>query len=380
MAKETGGCQVDLEKVPLKYPGLAPWQIWISESQERMTLAVAKNNWKKFSSLMKRRGVEATVIGKFTGSGKCLVKYHKKIIVEINMEFLHNGLPSRPMKTLKTKLKSIKIVPQKITNFTKTLEKMLSNLNICGFEFISQQYDYEVQANSVIKPLQGRGRVNGETTVTKPVLNSKKGVVISQGLYPHYSENNPYSMAAASIDTAIRNIVAAGGTIEKIALLDNFCWCSSNEPERLYQLKEAAKACYDYAVAYGTPFISGKDSMFNDFKGYDEKGHQVKISIPPTLLISSIGIIDDILKTVSIDIKFPGDLVYLLGETNGEFEYINPSKNKKNYRIFHNCVEKGLIASAISVTRGGLAVALAKTAMSGMHGVDFELKNSDLFL
>jgi phosphoribosylformylglycinamidine synthase len=380
MAKETEGCQVDLEKVPLKYPGLAPWQIWISESQERMTLAIAKNNWKKFSSLMKRRGVEATVIGKFTGSGKCLVKYHKKMVVEINMEFLHNGLPTRPMKTVKEKTGLVKTIPQKITNYTKTLEKMLSDLNICGFEFISQQYDYEVQANSVIKPLQGRGRVNGETTVTKPVLNSKKGVVISQGLYPHYSENNPYSMAAASIDTAIRNIVAAGGTIEKIALLDNFCWCSSNEPERLYQLKEAAKACYDYAVAYGTPFISGKDSMFNDFKGYDEKGHPVKISIPPTLLISSIGIIDDILKTVSIDTKFSGDLVYLLGETNGEFEYINPSKNKKNYQIFHNCVEKGLIASAISVTRGGLAVAIAKTAMSGMLGIEVELKNLDLFL
>jgi len=370
MARESGGCEIYLEKVPLKYPGLAPWQIWVSESQERMTLAVPKNNWKKFSSLMNQRGVEATIIGKFNDSGKCLVKYHQQTVVDIDMKFLHDGLPTRPMKTKKIQTEQRK-TPQ---------EKNLSDLNICGFEFISQQYDHEIQGSSVIKPLQGRGRVNGETTVIKPVLNSNKGIVLSQGLYPDLTEVDPYYIAGCSIDTAIRNVVAAGGTIEKIALLDNFCWCSSNEPERLYQLKEAAKACYDYAVAYDTPYISGKDSMFNDFKGYDEKGNPVKISVPPTLLISSIGIIDDILKTVSIDVKFPGDLVYLLGGTDNNWQEINPLKNKKNYQLFHQLVENGLIASSISVTRGGLAVALEKMAISGMLGVEVDLKNLDLFL
>jgi len=370
MAKESGGCEVDLEKVPLKYLGLAPWQIWISESQERMTLAVPKNNWKKFSSLMKKRGVEATIIGKFTCSGRCLVKHHKKTVMDVDMEFLHNGLPTRPMKTKKIPLK-LKIISPK---------KNLSHLNLCSFEYISQQYDHEVQGTSVIKPLQGKGRVNSEATVIKPVLNSKKGVVLSQGLYPEDSEVDSYYMAAASIDTAIRNAVATGADMEKIALLDNFCWCSANDPEKLYQLKQAAKGCFDYALAYGTPFISGKDSMFNDFNGYDEKGRPIKISVPPTLLISSIGVINDVLKTVSIDVKFPDDLIYLLGGLDNAWQKINPLKNKKNYQLFHRLIENQLISSAISVTRGGLAIALEKMAISAMLGIEVDLKNLDLYL
>jgi phosphoribosylformylglycinamidine synthase len=370
MAKESGGCEVHLEKVPLKYDGMAPWQIWISESQERMTLAVPKNKWQRFSLLMRRRGVEATVIGKFTNSGKCLVKHYKKTVMDVDMDFLHNGLPARPMRTRKISIK-LKKTPQ---------VKDLSHINTCSFEFISQQYDHEVQANSVIKPLQGKGRVNGEATVVKPLLSSKKGVVLSQGLCPYLSEVSSYYMAAASVDTAIRNAVVLGANIEKIALLDNFCWCSANEPERLYQLKQAVKACYDYAVAYETPFISGKDSMFNDFNGYDEKGRSIKISVPPTLLISSIGVIDDVLKTVSLDVKFPGDLIYLLGEIDNNWQEINPLENKKNYQLFHRLIENQLVASSISVTRGGLAVALEKMAIGGMLGIEVDLKNLDLFL
>lgn len=390
MAKESGGCIVVLDKVSLKYPGLEPWKIWVSESQERMTLAVPKNKWRKFASLMQRRGVEASLIGEFTNSGRCIVKYHHKTIMDVSMDFLHDGLPARPMQTKSVVSEKNTAKIPSLNNLNKTFLQMLSRLNITSFEFISMQYDHEVQGGSVLKPLQGKGRVNGDTTITKPILNSNKGVVISQGIYPNYSDLNPYNMAAISIDTAIRNIVAAGANIEKVALLDNFCWCSSNEPQRLGQLKKAAQACYDYALAFETPFISGKDSMFNDFKGFDEKGNPIKISIPPTLLISSIAVIDDLVKIISIDIKFPGDLIYVLGETfveMGGSEYyalkkcisndvpqVEALKNKKLYKDFYRCANKGLITSAISVHRGGLGVALAKMSLAGMLGIDVDLK------
>ncbi len=372
MANESGGCLVELDKVPLKYPGLEPWQIWISESQERMTLAVPPTKWNKFNELMKRRGVEATVIGKFTKSGKCVGTYKGKVILDLEMEFLHKGLPPRPMVSEVIKKTNEKLVVPEIKDFTKNLLKTLSSNNIAGFEFLSSQYDHEVQGGSVLKPLQGRGLINGDASVFKPVLDSKKGVILSASLYPEYSNKDSYLMTACSIDTAIRMAVTAGADPEKIAILDNFCWCDSKNPKRLWQLKQATQACYDFGVAFGTPFISGKDSMFNDFSGYDAKGKQLKISIPPTLLISAISVMDDINKTVSLDLKFAGDLIYVLGETFNEFGSVVPKvdtkKNQKLYKDFYKCVNKQLIASSISVNRGGLLVALAKTTMGGMLG------------
>ncbi|MDO8639716.1 MAG: phosphoribosylformylglycinamidine synthase subunit PurL [bacterium] len=396
MAKESGGCIVELSKIPLKYPGLDPWQIWISESQERMTLSIPKNKWGKFEKLMKIRGVEATRIGIFTKIKKCVVKYKNKKIMDIDMNFLHNGLPKRPMKTVNPRNIYSEPKIKKPANMTRIIHSMLQRINISGLEFISSQYDHEVQGSSVLKPLQGRGRINSDATVVKPLLNSQRGVVISQGIYPFYSDLNAYDMAGACIDTAIRNAVCAGADINKLALLDNFCWCSPDDPKRLYQLKMANKACFDLAVAFDTPFISGKDSMFNDFKGFDEKRNSIKISIPPTLLISSLGVIDDISKAISLDAKFPGDLIYVLGETREELgasEYfqmtdtlnkencignivpkVNALKNKKLYKTFHKCLTNGLMASAISVGRGGLGVALAKVSMGGMLGIDVSLE------
>ncbi|HSU72703.1 MAG TPA: phosphoribosylformylglycinamidine synthase subunit PurL [Candidatus Binatia bacterium] len=388
MARESGGCNVYLDKVPLKYPGLQPWEIWISESQERMTLAVAPYDWPHFEDLMKRRGVEATIIGEFTKSGKCVVAYNGKNVMDVDLEFLHDGLPPRPMQTKPVRQTHPEpVIPEQ--DLTQTLHRMLSRQNIASFEFISQQYDHEVQGTSVIKPLQGRGRVNGDASVIKPVFDSPKGVVVSQGINPSYSDIDTYHMAACAIDTSIRNAVAAGASLDHLALMDNFCWCSSTEPERLYQLKEAVRACYDVAVGFGTPFISGKDSMFNDFKGFDSEGKPVKISIPPTLLASSIGVIDDVTNAVSLDAKCAGDLVYILGVTHDELgasEYfamhgaigknvpkVNILRNKKVYEALAGAVREGLIASAQGVGRGGLAVALAKTAMGGMLGMQVAL-------
>lgn len=397
MARESDGCIVELDKVPLKYQGLNPWEIWISESQERMTLAVPKEKLHAFSDLMKRRGVEATVIGEFTASGRCVVNYSGQKVMDIDMEFLHNGLPPRPIKTRFARQMHEEPKLPSDGDLTDSLHNMLERLNIASYEFISQQYDHEVQGGSVIKPLQGRGRVNGDATIVKPLLDSHKGIVISQGINPSYSDIDTYNMAACAIDTAIRNAIAAGANLEYLALLDNFCWCSSNEPERLGQLKRAAQACHDYAIAFEVPFISGKDSMFNDFKGFDEKGRAVKISVPPTLLISSVGIIEDAEKAVSLDAKFENDLVYVLGETYDELggsEYfamlgeqengkshignkvpaVDAAKNKKLYNALSRAIEKEFVASAQSVHRGGLAVALAKTAIAGTLGMESSLE------
>ncbi|MFH1218541.1 MAG: AIR synthase-related protein, partial [Candidatus Peregrinibacteria bacterium] len=385
MAKECGGCEVELDKVPTKYPNLEPWKIWISESQERMTLAIPNNKLEEFLTLMESRGVEAAVIGKFTDSGRCKVNFKGETIMDIDLNFLHDGLPRKSLKTTYTKTKH----PEPTTlpkNHTETLLSLLSRPNITSYEFISRQYDHTVQGGAVLGPLHGKGQVNSPASVSKPFPESEKGIVCSQALNPTYSDIDTYHMAACAIDTAIRNNIAIGGNLDHMALMDNFCWCSSTDPERLGQLKSAAQAAYDYATAYSAPFISGKDSMFNDFKGFDKEGNPIKISVPPTLLISSISVIQDVIKAVSLDTKFPNDLIYLLGETLPEFggsEYyallnstgnsvpqVDAKKSIPLYKTLQQAIDKRLIASALSPSLGGLAIALAKKAIAGQLGMD----------
>lgn len=394
MAKESGGAKVMLEKVPLKYPNMEPWQIWISESQERMTLSVPKNNWKKFKEFMDKRGVEATVIGEFNNSGKMEVFWKKKKIMDISMQFLHNGLPKEYLRTLPWQYKN-KDPKIKIKNsYTVDLESLIKNKNIGSFDFISKQYDHEVQAGSVLKPTTGKGRLSTDAQVFRPVLDSKKGVILSTSTYPSYGDISTYDMSSSAIDTVVRNTVCVGGKIKDVAILDNYCWCSSSEPERLHQLHESLKACYNTAVFYGTPFISGKDSMFNDFKGYDENGNFIKLSIPPTLLISSIAVLNDAGKTVTPEFKNPKDIIYLLGETNDELggsEYfktlskdnkeeigtktpkVNLQNNKRVYEKLEKAIDLNLINSATSINSGGLAVALAKASIGGMLGCEIDI-------
>jgi len=393
MAKESGGFHLKLHDVPLKYPGLADWEIFISESQERMTLSVPKEKWPRLKSLMERRGVEATVIGEFTDSGKCIVEYEGKNIIDLDMDFVHHGLPPKPIRTTYERHTNEEPDIPLLENLTDSLHSMLGRKNIASISFISQQYDHEVQGGSVLKPLQGRGRINGDAAASRPILNSMKAAIISQGINPSYSDIDTYHMAASALDTAVRNVIAAGGNLDELYLMDNFCWCSSDDPQRMGELKEAVRACHDYAIAYGTPFISGKDSMYNDFKGFDHEGKPVKISIPPTLLVSSLGIVDDARNIISLDAKIPGDLIYVLGQTNDELggsEYfamygeqtrgkkyigndvpvVDAQKNIVMYNALTKAISLGLVASAQSIHKGGLAVALAKTAMGGMLGVD----------
>jgi phosphoribosylformylglycinamidine synthase len=389
MAKECNGCRVTLDAVPLKYPGMAPWEIWISESQERMTLAVPPQHIGQFMELMRRRDVEATVIGEFTGSGRCVVEYHGKVVMDIELGFLHDGLPKKHLRTTYTQ----KIFPEPPAHspgrLDNALAAMLRRRNICSKEFISTQYDHAVQGGHVLGPLQGPGRVQSAASLTKVLLGSKKGVGLSQGLFPSYSEIDPYRMAVAGIDAAIRGLVAMGIPLDRIAILDNFCWCSSDEPGRLGQLKAAARGCYDAATAFGTPFISGKDSMFNDFSGFDAQNHPVKISVPPTLLISSIGVHDDVSGAVSLDAKVEGDLVYVIGETAEElggseyFTHLGYTGNavpkldiaaaRERYNRMTSAIRHGLVASAFPVTHGGLGVALAKVSVAGRLGMNITL-------
>lgn len=409
MAKECGGVTVNLEKVPLKYPGLLPWQIWISESQERMTLSVPKEKWEMFKKLMDSRGVEATIVGEFTNSGNCVVNFNGEEIMNISLDFLHDGLPKKCLESSPIIRSYEEPKISKSTTRTKALEELFKDKNLSGFSFISDQYDHEVQASSVLKPLSGRGRINTDAQVFAPVLSSKKGVIVSTGLYPSYSDISTYHMAACAIDTAIRNAICAGAPLSHLAILDNFCWCSSYDKNRLAELIDAIKACYKYAVGYGTPLISGKDSMFNDFKGYDAKANPVAISIPPTLLISAIGVMSDLKKTISPEFKNAGDGIYILGETHDELgaseyykmlarnEKIHPArkgtpqegnlsignnvpkvdleKNIKIYNALEKSISKELVSSAISINGGGLAIALAKASVGGMLGCKITLKN-----
>ncbi len=390
MAKEAGGCEVDLSAVPLKYPGLEPWQIWLSESQERMTLAVPKSKWTALKKIFDRHDVEATRIGAFTKSGRCVVRVHKKTVMDMSLDFLHDGRPIEKQKTKKVVRAHTEPLPiDRARSIPSLILDMLRQPSIGSTAFISRQYDSEVQGSSVTKPLHGKGQVNADAAVLKPLAHSNRGIVLAHGYTPWYSQIDTYSMAASAIDTAIRNAVSAGVSLEHLAILDNFCWSSSEAPERLYELKQAAKACYDTAIAYGTPFISGKDSMFNDFRGYSESGDAIHIAALPTVLISAIGVMPDVEKAMTIDFKREGDLIYLLGDTNDELgasEYytrlghvgntvpsVNAKKNLKVYSAVSKAIQSNIVSSAIGVGRGGLAVALAKSTIAGGLGVDVAL-------
>ena len=392
MGQDTGGFEVDLETVPLKYPGMQPWEIWISESQERMTLAVSPNNWEKLHDMLQKRGVESWVIGTFTNSGKAVVKWYNQPIMNIDMDFIHDGVPQTPLVTTFTRGGEDEPNLEEPKDYRATMLAMLSRLNICSKEFIATQYDHNVQGSAVLGPLQGKGRVFADATVSRPVLTSHKGAVLSQGLAPRYSDIDTYDMAAASLDMAVRAAVAAGCPIEHLAILDNFCWCSSEDAERLGQLKRACEAIYDLAVTYQTPFISGKDSMFNDFKGYDANDNAIKISIPPTLLVSGIGVIPDINQSISLDSKMVGDLVYVIGATHHELgasEYyamnnvlgnnVPKTDGKSNlaiYKSYAKAAKHHWIASSIPVGLGGLGVALAKKCIASGLGMDLRLLSS----
>ncbi len=398
MAQESGGCIVDLTKVPLKYPGMAPWQIWVSESQERMTLAVPPEHLDEILELFRRRDVEATEIGQFTDTGQCVVSHGGKLVMDLALDFLLDGWPARelpcevalpPDRASDPELEAEKTLPPPPGEIQRLLLEILARPGIASRQELALRFDHEVQGSSVLKPLVGPGRVDSAATVVRPRPDSYRGIGVSQGLWPEATLLDPYSAAAGAMDAAVRPLVALGARLGRIALLDNFCWSKPKDPQRLWLLKESARACYEVAVAWGTPFISGKDSMHNDFSGYDGQGRTTRLSIPPTLLISSLAILDDVRRIASPDPKAAGDLIFLLGTTRralggsvyrahrklagGAVPELDLSTSKRLYGLHAQAVDRGLVASAQALGRGGLAVAVATACLAAQLGAEVDL-------
>jgi len=389
MGEETGA-EVWLEQAPLKYSGLSYTEIWISEAQERMVLAVPPENWDEFHALCASEGVEATVIGKFTDTQRLVLKYDGQQVGELTMGFLHDGRPPvvRDAIYQPVRQKPFKL-PATPGDLGQTLKGILSSLNVCSKERIIRQYDHEVQAGSVIKPLVGICHDGpSDAAVIRPDLKSQRGLVISCGMNPHLGDLDPYWMAASAIDEAVRNCVAVGANPERIAILDNFCWGNTERPETLGSLVRAALGCHDVAVAYGTPFVSGKDSLNNEFS-YEQNGEKVTISIPPSLLITAMGQTDDVERCVTMDLKEPGHALLLVGETReemggshfnliaggtgGQVPQVDMSSASRVFAAMYQAIQQGLVRSCHDLSEGGLAVALAEMAFAGGLGVTADL-------
>ncbi|MHC4456390.1 MAG: phosphoribosylformylglycinamidine synthase subunit PurL [Planctomycetota bacterium] len=370
------GAEVDLEKVPLKYSGLSYTEIWISEAQERMVIAVKPENLKAIKKIFDDENVESTVIGRFTDDKKLILRYNGQQVAEMDMEFLHGGVPKFRQKAVwKTPALAEPSMPER-DNFNEQLLQILSSYNVASKEWVIRQYDHEVQGGSVIKPLTGENNDGpSDAAVILPKLNSNKGLAISCGMNPLYGDIDPYSMALAGIDEAIRNLICVGGRADRIALLDNFSWGDCTKAETLGPLVRAAQACYDGAIAYQAPFISGKDSLNNEFTCEDG----TQISIPSTLLISAISIVDDINKCITMDAKKASNLLgshyyKILGQLGANAPKVNLETAPEIAKRISTAIADGLIVSCHDCSEGGLAVALAEIAFAGELGIEANLR------
>ena len=389
MASKTGVC-VYLERVPLKYSGLSYIEIWLSESQERMVLAVPPSTIEQLIALFQSEDVEATVIGEFTGNQRLQLFYDGNSVGDLDMEFLHSGLPQLEREAVwEAPCFSEPGFPQP-PDLGEDLLQILGSWNVCSKEWVIRQYDHEVQGGSVLKPLVGANNDGpSDAAVIRPILDSDMGVIVANGINPKYGDIDTYWMAASAIDEALRQVVAVGGNLQKIALLDNFCWGNPDKPDRLGGLVRAAQACYDIAIAYETPFISGKDSLYNEYETENES-----ICIPPTLLISAVSVMADVNRAVSMNCKEEGDLIYIVGETwnelGGSHYYgihgyvgnnvpkVNPSKGKQLMNALSAAIEKGIVKACHDCSEGGIGVAVAEMAFAGGLGMKLCLEQVPL--
>ncbi len=393
---ETCGARVDLEKVPLKYAGLTPAEIWISESQERMVLAVLPEKLKTILELFRMRGVEATPIGTFTDTGKLELLFKGEKVGELSMDFLHKGVPQvrRPARWSLPAADEPKRPSKK--DWTETLLTLLKNWDTCSKEWIIRQYDHEVQGGSVLKPLtEGPlpfGKAQGErrsgpsdAAVVRPRLDSQRGIVLANGINFRYGDLDPYWMAVLALEEVVRQVTAVGGSLDHLAVLDNFCFGSPGRPEVLGALVRTSEGCYDAAKAFGTPFISGKDSLHNEYKMGEET-----IEIPGTLLVSGIGLTEDVTKTISMDAKKAGNLLYVVGVTKEELggstyyaslgakgsqpPQVDLKRSPKLLKTVSKAIRSGLVEAAHDCSEGGLGVAAAEMAFAGGLGLTLDLR------
>lgn len=393
MGEETGA-EVELDRAPLKYEGLSHTEIWISEAQERMVLAVPPEHIDELVTMAAAEGVEATVLGSFTDTKRLLLKYEGTVVADLSMEFLHEGRPPVVRDAVYEPAQPTPLAPPEQDCYDEELRKILGSWNVCSKHWIIRQYDHEVQAGSVVKPLVGVQEDGpSDAAVIRPLLESRRGLVISCGMNPHFGDHDPYWMAAAAIDEAVRNCVAVGADPARIAILDNFCWGNTERPETLGSLVRAALACRDVALAYKTPFISGKDSLNNEFAYLDENGQRQVVAIPPSLLISAMGQIADASDAVTMDLKSPGNLIYLVGTTHdelggshfalvaglsgGEVPRLDPARSREIFLALHAAMNARLVRSCHDLSEGGLAVAAAEMAFAGSLGMDLVRPDSE---
>jgi phosphoribosylformylglycinamidine synthase len=398
MASECGG-EVQLEDVPLKYPGLEPWEIWLSEAQERMVIAVPEQNLEALQDICDKYDVESNNIGQFNTSGRIRVYYQDQVVLDLDNQFLHHGIPQR-------KLHAEIRVPQHAPGWLnpavdfslfkpeESLLKLLAHPNISSKEAVIRVYDHEVQGGTVVKPLNGvmdDGPADG--CVIKPLaVKGEQAFVISAGINPEYARQNPYQMTINVIDEAVRNALCCGVDPDQVAILDNFCWGDPMRVETMGDLVQSAQACYDGALRYGTPFVSGKDSFNNEYLGSDGLRH----AIPPTLLISAMGVIPDWRLALTSDLKQAGNLLYLVGYFSPRFggshhNLIDANQRVEEgmpvchpdtptvYRRVYQANQAGWLRSAHDLSEGGLAVSAAEMSIGGRLGLQLTLDGQNAF-
>jgi len=394
------GVEIYLDRVPLKYEGLNPWQILVSESQERMSLSVPVEKLEAFMELARKHDVEATDIGEFNDSGYFVARYNDDVVAYLEMGFLHDGVPGMELDAewLPPEMRGLyEPVLSEMNKHGDFLKEMLARPNVCSKEYIIRQFDHEVQATSVVKHLVGeKSDVMSDAVVLRPDLNSDEALAICSSINPDYSEIDTYNMTAIAMDEAIRRIIAVGGSLDQIAMNDNFVWPSPLEhkdnPDAKYkmaQLVRANEALYEYSKAYGTPCISGKDSVSMDSMVEDEFGAEHRVSAPPTIQFSAAGKMNSWEQSMTMDVKRAGDTVYVLGVTRDECggsEYykimgetglnapvVYADANVRNYRALEKAMREGLVSSVHGCYKGGLGVALAQSAFAGGFGMEIDL-------
>jgi phosphoribosylformylglycinamidine synthase II len=399
MARLAGGAELDLAKAPLKYPGLQPWEIFLSEAQERMTLAVPPDRLAPLLELATRRDVEATALGTFTDSGYLTLRHGDRVAGRLDMAFLHDGCPRLTLEARWTPPAVAAPRPLRAGRRDHALLELLASLNLCSKGYKARQYDAEVKGLSVVKPLIGvHGDVPADATVLRVDYESPEGVVLSEAINPFLSDLDAYAMAAGVVDLAVRRVIGAGGDPRRIAGLDNFCWPdpvlsdqTPDGPYKLAQLVRANQALYDVTTAYGVPLVSGKDSMKND----STRGGR-KISIPPTLLFTALGRIEDLDRAVTLSFKAPGDMIYIVGLTRdergasefhrwlarrqqrpadvgGAVPRVDTEQALPIHAAVHRAAGAGLLKSSHAPGPGGLAIGLARCALSGDLGAEVNL-------
>lgn len=399
---EKVGANVHLDRAPLKYAGLTYSEIWISEAQERMVFAVPQENLPNIQAICDEEHVELAVLGEFgqfndADEPELVLNFHNNEVGRMPMPFLHDGIPT-PTRTAKWAT-PIGATPSKASSREPStrdaLLKLLAHPNIASKRSIIRQYDHEVQGNVLLKPLVGPGGIGpGDASVIEPVPGSGKGLAIGCGLATNIGDpalgGDPYQMALAAIDECVRNLVCVGANPNLIAILDNFCWPSCKKPENLASLVRAAEGCYDGAKAYKTPFVSGKDSLNNQFTTQDGR----TIEIPPTLLITGMGIVDDVTKCVTMDLKHVDSKIAEIGidaksmshshyskihdtEGLGELLPVDLQQSPKIARAIAELIQHGLVLSTHDISEGGMLVALAEMLIASANssqrlGVDVD--------